>query len=195
MMEEIHFIGLSIKLLFCGNIFIHRVIDKWISSGSISIPKHSMWIMDEWIRMTQCQILLLSVVFSSTRLDAGLMHSSDLAELTERRNALIWTCQGKTSNNKIPAMITTKSPSHESVTTTLDLNYIYDLHIFCTCWFSSCWKHFSLYLQCPVLDIIGEHEALALVWTAPTLGDRGPASISADLWEAGHSRAIRAANK
>ena len=53
----------------------------------------------------------------------------------------------------------------------------------------------TYYLQRPVLDVIGEHKTLALVGTAPTLGDRGPAAISADLCEAGHGRTVGAATK
>ena len=45
-------------------------------------------------------------------------------------------------------------------------------------------------LQSPVLDVIGEHEALALVWAALPPRDRSPASVCTELRETGHGGAI-----
>ena len=113
---------------------------------------------------------------SSADTSAGLMHSSDLAELREFR--------GKTSERKTPV---TKS-DYTDYTLIIFTSYTYFVHVDSVP--GDIKLHFSMYLQSPVLDVIGEHEAHALIWAASTLRDRSSATVSTDLWETRHGGAV-----
>ena len=115
------------KIISCGNLFIHSVIIASLINGSLQSLRLFCRICELFYEMIKAWL-------NAKEFCVWCRHKCRVNAFV--RPGLAQRMSGENRREQ--------NPCYQVWLQWLYLNYIYELHIFCTCWFSSWWYKFAL---------------------------------------------------